>query len=92
MLRAEPVSIASGELDKLPEMQRTVVTLRDMLGFDSSELCTDVVSRPGTSRLPMGLGIGRTPPAQAYRAVFGVSRKRSIAAKDRALRSRWSER
>ena len=31
--------MARRELDKLPERQRTVVTLRDMLGFDSAEVC-----------------------------------------------------
>ncbi len=32
-------AVAQRELDKLPERQRTVVTLRDMLGFDSAEVC-----------------------------------------------------
>jgi RNA polymerase sigma-70 factor (ECF subfamily) len=31
--------LARSELEKLPERQRTVVTLRDMLGFDSAEVC-----------------------------------------------------
>lgn len=35
----ELVEVARRELDKLPERQRVVVTLRDMLGFDSSEVC-----------------------------------------------------
>jgi RNA polymerase sigma-70 factor (ECF subfamily) len=35
----ELVDVARRELDKLPERQRIVVTLRDMLGFDSSEVC-----------------------------------------------------
>jgi RNA polymerase sigma-70 factor, ECF subfamily len=35
----ELVDIARRELDKLPDRQRTVVTLRDMLGFDSGEVC-----------------------------------------------------
>ena len=33
------VDVARRELDTLPERQRIVVTLRDMLGFDSSEVC-----------------------------------------------------
>jgi RNA polymerase sigma-70 factor (ECF subfamily) len=33
------VDVARRELDKLPERQRIVVTLRDMLGFESSEVC-----------------------------------------------------
>ena len=32
-------AVAQRELDKLPERQRAVVTLRDMLGFDSGEVC-----------------------------------------------------
>jgi RNA polymerase sigma-70 factor (ECF subfamily) len=39
VLGDELVEIAQRELDKLPDRQRTVVTLRDMLGFDSSEVC-----------------------------------------------------
>jgi len=35
----ELVDVARRELDKLPDRQRTVVTLRDMLGFDSAEVC-----------------------------------------------------
>jgi RNA polymerase sigma-70 factor (ECF subfamily) len=35
----ELVGVARRELDKLPERQRMVVTMRDMLGFDSSEVC-----------------------------------------------------
>jgi RNA polymerase sigma-70 factor (ECF subfamily) len=39
VLGDELVEMARRELDKLPERQRTVVTLRDMLGFDSAEVC-----------------------------------------------------
>lgn len=39
VLGAELVEVASAELSKLPERQRIVVTLRDMLGFDSNEVC-----------------------------------------------------
>lgn len=39
VLGAELVDLASAELTKLPERQRVVVTLRDMLGFDSNEVC-----------------------------------------------------
>jgi RNA polymerase sigma-70 factor, ECF subfamily len=38
VLGNELVDVARSELDKLPERQRMVVTLRDMLGFDSSEV------------------------------------------------------
>jgi len=39
VLGDELVDVARRELDKLPERQRVVVALRDMLGFDSSEVC-----------------------------------------------------
>ena len=39
VLGNELVELARRELDKLPERQRVVVTLRDMLGFDSGEVC-----------------------------------------------------
>jgi RNA polymerase sigma-70 factor (ECF subfamily) len=39
VLGNELVDMARRELDKLPERQRIVVTLRDMLGFDSAEVC-----------------------------------------------------
>lgn len=39
LLGSELVAVARAELDRLPERQRVVVTLRDMLGFDSAEVC-----------------------------------------------------
>ena len=39
MLGNELVDVARRELDKLPDRQRIVVALRDMLGLDSSEVC-----------------------------------------------------
>jgi len=39
VLRDELRAVAQRELDKLPERQRAVVTLRDMLEFDSTEVC-----------------------------------------------------
>ncbi|WP_099037564.1 RNA polymerase sigma factor [Mycobacterium neglectum] len=39
LLSDELVGVARRELDKLPERQRIVVSLRDMLGFDSAEVC-----------------------------------------------------
>jgi RNA polymerase sigma-70 factor (ECF subfamily) len=39
LLGNELVDVARRELDKLPDRQRMVVTLRDMLGFDSGEVC-----------------------------------------------------
>jgi RNA polymerase sigma-70 factor (ECF subfamily) len=39
VLRNELRAVTQRQLDKLPEAQRAVVTLRDMLGFDSAEVC-----------------------------------------------------
>lgn len=39
LLATELVDVAKAELDRLPDRQRMVVTLRDMLGFDSNEVC-----------------------------------------------------
>jgi RNA polymerase sigma-70 factor (ECF subfamily) len=39
VLGHELVDVARRELEKLPDRQRLVVTLRDMLGFDSGEVC-----------------------------------------------------
>jgi RNA polymerase sigma-70 factor, ECF subfamily len=38
-LGSELIDVTRRELDRLPERQRAVVTLRDMLGFDSAEVC-----------------------------------------------------
>lgn len=39
VLGRELIDVARAELAKLPERQRQVVTQRDILGFDSSEVC-----------------------------------------------------
>jgi len=39
VLGDELLAVARRALDGLPERQRTVVTLRDLLGFDSAEVC-----------------------------------------------------
>jgi RNA polymerase sigma-70 factor (ECF subfamily) len=39
VLGRELADVAQRELDKLPERQREVVTLRDALGFSSAEVC-----------------------------------------------------
>jgi RNA polymerase sigma-70 factor (ECF subfamily) len=39
VLGDELITLARRELDKLPERQRVVVTMRDMLGLDSAEVC-----------------------------------------------------
>jgi RNA polymerase sigma-70 factor (ECF subfamily) len=39
VLARELAAVARGELERLPDGQRMVVTLRDMLEFDSAEVC-----------------------------------------------------
>jgi RNA polymerase sigma-70 factor (ECF subfamily) len=39
VLGTELIAVARREMDKLPERQRLVVSLRDMIGFDSKEVC-----------------------------------------------------
>ena len=39
VLSEELIDVARRELEKLPERQRMVVTMRDMLDFDSAEVC-----------------------------------------------------
>lgn len=39
LLGAELIAVTRRALDALPERQRVVVTMRDMLGFDSAEVC-----------------------------------------------------
>ena len=39
VLDKELIAIAEREIERLPESQRIVVSLRDMLGFDSNEVC-----------------------------------------------------
>ena len=39
VLARELLGVAQAELERLPDGQRMVVTLRDMLGFDSTEVC-----------------------------------------------------
>jgi RNA polymerase sigma-70 factor (ECF subfamily) len=38
VLGDELIAVARAELEKLPERQRIVVTMRDMLGLDSAEV------------------------------------------------------
>ena len=56
MLGRELVDVARVELDKLPQRQREVVTLRDMLGFDSSEVCELLDISVGNQRVLLHRG------------------------------------
>ena len=56
VLGRELVDVARVELDKLPQRQREVVTLRDMLGFDSSEVCELLDISAGNQRVLLHRG------------------------------------
>ncbi len=49
-------AIAQCELAKLPQRQRTVVTLRDMLGFDAAEVCEVLAISTGNQRVLLHRG------------------------------------
>lgn len=49
-------AVALVELDKLPERQRAVVTMRDMLGFDSAEVCELLDVSPANQRVLLHRG------------------------------------
>jgi RNA polymerase sigma-70 factor (ECF subfamily) len=56
VLRNELRAVTQRQLDKLPEGQRAVVTLRDMLGFDSAEVCDLLDIGPANQRVLLHRG------------------------------------
>jgi RNA polymerase sigma-70 factor, ECF subfamily len=56
VLRNELRAVTQRQLDKLPEGQRAVVTLRDMLGFDSAEVCDLLDISPANQRVLLHRG------------------------------------
>jgi RNA polymerase sigma-70 factor (ECF subfamily) len=56
VLRREFLDVAKRELEKLPESQRAVVTLRDLLGFDAAEVCEVLDINPGNQRVLLHRG------------------------------------
>lgn len=56
LLGRELRDVARRELAKLPERQRTVVTLRDMLDFDSAEVCELLDITPANQRVLLHRG------------------------------------
>lgn len=50
------MAVARAELDLLPEAQRMVVTLRDMLGFDSAEVLEMLDITAGNQRVLLHRG------------------------------------
>lgn len=55
-LAAELLALARRELDKLPERQRAVVTLRDLVGMDSQEVCEVLGLTPANQRVLLHRG------------------------------------
>lgn len=55
-LGAELMALARSELDKLPERQRAVVTLRDLVGMDSQEVCELLDLTPANQRVLLHRG------------------------------------
>ncbi len=56
VLGAEMVAVAQREIDRLPERQRIVVTMRDVLGFDSDEVCELLDLSVGNQRVLLHRG------------------------------------
>lgn len=56
LLSGELMAVARAELDLLPEAQRMVVTLRDMLGFDSAEVLEMLDITAGNQRVLLHRG------------------------------------
>ncbi len=56
VLGAEVVALAQREIDRLPERQRIVVTMRDVLGFDSDEVCELLDLTVGNQRVLLHRG------------------------------------
>jgi RNA polymerase sigma-70 factor (ECF subfamily) len=56
LLRSELHAVTQRELDKLPKVQRAVVTLRDMLGFNASEVCDLLDISAGNQRVLLHRG------------------------------------
>ncbi|WP_137146151.1 RNA polymerase sigma factor [Mycolicibacterium sp. CR10] len=68
VLSGELMAVARAELDRLPEAQRMVVTLRDMLGFDSAEVLEVLDITAGNQRVL--LHRGRAAVRQALESYF----------------------
>lgn len=56
VLRWELRAVAQREIDKLPEVQRAVVTLRDILGLDAPEVCDLLDISAGNQRVLLHRG------------------------------------
>ncbi|HEY5853116.1 MAG TPA: sigma-70 family RNA polymerase sigma factor [Aldersonia sp.] len=69
-LAAEMMALTRRDLDKLPNRQRLVVTLRDVLGFDSEEVCQVLSLTMANQRVLLHRGRARVRAAlETYLAV-----------------------
>nr|WP_307828400.1 RNA polymerase sigma factor [Antrihabitans sp. YC2-6] len=59
VLESEMLSVTKRELDQLPERQRAVVALRDVLGLDAAEVCTLLSLTPANQRVLLHRGRAR---------------------------------
>lgn len=55
-LRRELLAVAREELDKVPQRQRIVVTLRDIIGMESEEVCKLLAITPANQRVLLHRG------------------------------------
>ena len=51
LLAGETVAVAQRAIDQLPEVQRAVITMRDVAGFDSEDVCAALGVSEGNQRV-----------------------------------------
>jgi RNA polymerase sigma-70 factor, ECF subfamily len=51
LLSAETVSVARDAIEELPDAQRAVITMRDVAGFSSEEVCSELGLSEGNQRV-----------------------------------------
>lgn len=69
VLGDELIAVAQREIERLPDRQRTVITLRDILGFDSREVCELLDISVANQRVQ--LHRGRAAVRQSLEAYLG---------------------
>jgi RNA polymerase sigma-70 factor (ECF subfamily) len=72
LLSGEAVELLRRELDRLPETQRRVVSLRDVDGYAAAEVCSLLDLTPANQRVL--LHRGRAKVRQALAGYFGAAR------------------
>ena len=51
LLSAETVAVARAAIEELPDVQRAVITMRDVAGFSSEEVCGELALSEGNQRV-----------------------------------------